>query len=205
MPRARKRPSRPDIIRQIASRIPERKVPEAPLMPVSFVETWAVKIGPNGLPVEDEDGNVMPLLDASGRPIPGAQERGVRIETVKSDRGSRSKRRYRLHILEIMGKARVLSARQVEAGLDVYDAWCATQLSPPAIPEIYVDASRRPDDIAVAQVAAMQAYADLMAMVPRWYRAAVRRTACDRLLPQTERDTDELRRGLTALARELGY
>ena len=58
---------------------------------------------------------------------------------------------------------------------------------------------------AVAQVEAMQAYADIMALVPRWYRQAVRRTACDRLLPATARELDDLRRGLTALADELGY
>ena len=175
MAKPRRRPAHPpDIIRQIAARIPEKKAPAAPMMPVAFVET-------------------------------PAQNAGTVVEIITSDRGTRSKRRYRLHILERMGRMRLLSRRQVTAGLAVHDAWCRTQLSPPAVRELFVDTTPRPDDIAVAQVEAMQAYADIMALVPVWYRQAVRRLAVDRLLPTTARELEDARRGLSALARKKSY
>ena len=134
-----------------------------------------------------------------------AQNAGCTVEIIREPGKARRKKRYRKHILERMEDKRLVSRRQVLAGLKIHDAWCSTQLSPPAIQEIYVDAPCRPDDVAVAQVEAMQAYADLMGLVPAWYRAEVRRTACERYLPQTAAQLDLLRRGLSALADKLRY
>lgn len=134
-----------------------------------------------------------------------AQNAGCIVEVVKSDRGTRSKRRHRLHMVELLGKTRRLSERQVLAGVDLLTAWHATQLSAPAIPELRVDTTPRPDSIAVAQCEAMQAYADLMAVIPALWRPAVRRVVCDGMMPASEREMVDVQQGLSRLADHKRY
>lgn len=178
MAKARRKPAHPpDIVRQIAMSIRARR-PE----PTKELEA----------PVEWIDNE--------------AQNAGCIVETMRREPGkARRKRRFRLHTLELLGKTRRLSETQVLAGLALHERWCMTQLSPPAVQEIYVDAPVRPDEVAVAQVEAMQAYADMIALVPLAYRATVRRVACDGHWPTTEVEIVALQQGLTGLARARGY
>ena len=157
-----------------------------PMMPVAFVETW--------------------VLDSDGKPIaPGPQEAGTVVEIIHEAGKARRKRRHRPHILERLAKRRIVSETQMLAGLRLHDAWCLTLLSPPGIQEVRIDASPRPDNVAIHQVQRMQSYADMVALIPRPYREPARRLACDRLLPQTTRDLELARQGLMRLAKALGY
>lgn len=134
-----------------------------------------------------------------------AQNAGCVVETIQEDGRARRKRRYRLHLVERLAMQRILSEAQKLAGMRLYDAWCATMLSPPAVQEVFVDSAPRPDNRAVMQVVRMQAYADMIAEVPLMYRVAVRRLVCDRLFPQTSYELDHARRGLNQLVKHLGY
>lgn len=108
-----------------------------------------------------------------------AQNAGTTIETVREPGKADRKRRYRLHILEQMHRGGRISRRQMLAGMELHEAWCATQLSPPAVREVVVDGTMDPDRITVAQVEAMQRYADLAAAVPAAQRYVVRHVVLD--------------------------
>ena len=116
-----------------------------------------------------------------------AQMHGTVVETVKDDTPGkiRQKRRYRLHTLERMANARDpmarISERQKLAGLEIHSRWCNTQLSPPCVREIVVDSTPRPDDTTIAQVEAVQAFADIMRLVPSDMSGVVRHVCCDNL------------------------
>lgn len=133
-----------------------------------------------------------------------AQNAGCVVEVISETGKANRKRRYRLHIVERLAQRRVLSESQKLAGLALHGAWCQTMLSPPAVQEIFVDATPRPDDVTVHQVERMQRFADMAAAIPVLYRAHVRRLACDRLMPQTAGDLELARQGLMRLAKHLG-
>ena len=188
MAKPRRKPSHPpDIIAQIARRIPERKAPVELMMPVAFIETEA-------------------------------QNAGCVVETIREEGKARRKRRYRLHVLERMAKETDglmrITERQKLAGMALHDAWCGTLLSPPAVREIVVDSTPRPDDLTVHQVIAMQRYADLIGVIPRQFRPVARHVACENRALRDGMARDgmeasgklaELQVALDLLANHLGY
>lgn len=143
-----------------------------------------------------------------------AQNAGTTIETIREPGKADRKRRYRLHILEQMHRGGRISRRQMLAGMELHEAWCATQLSPPAVREVVVDGTMDPDRITVAQVEAMQRYADLAAAVPAAQRYVVRHVVLDnrairdglaRDSMEAHGPTAELKVALELVANRLGY
>lgn len=144
-----------------------------------------------------------------------AQMAGTTVEVVKDDNPNRAKklRRYRKHPLEAMREGGKISERQMLAGLELHNAWSATLQSPPAIPEITVDSTPRPDDITVAQCERMTTYAKLIEEVPSQQQPIVRHVCCDgqavRRFAGGGRSWGshcaDLQVGLDVLANHLGY
>lgn len=110
-----------------------------------------------------------------------AQMAGTQVEPVKTGRDVQKLRRFRVHVLEKMRDSNKISFRQCQAGLAIHEAWCETQLSPPAVREINVDSTPKPDDVTVAQCERMKIFADLMALVPSDMTGVVRHVCCEGL------------------------
>ncbi|MEM7191287.1 MAG: hypothetical protein AAF405_00220 [Pseudomonadota bacterium] len=81
------------------------------------------------------------------------------------------RRRQRLGALDrLRGK---LSQRQMQAGQEIRNAFEATQKSPPAIKEIHVDASPKPDATIDVQCDAQSRFALAMSEVPSHFKHIV--------------------------------
>ena len=120
------------------------------------------------------------------------------------------KRRQRIGALEsIMGK---LTQRQYQAGKEIRDSFEATQTSPPAIKEIQVDVSPKPDATIDVQCDAQSRFAFAMSAVPVLGKDVVNHVLLENR-PITEMasggmvevNTQKLRNALTRVADKLRY
>lgn len=95
---------------------------------------------------------------------------GTVLVAVPDDKNG-MKRRQRIGTLErMMGH---LTQRQYQAGQEIRNAFEATQKSPPAIKEIQVDASPKPDATIDVQCDAQSRYAYAMSAVPLYAKSVV--------------------------------
>lgn len=111
----------------------------------------------------------LPPSLADHGPQTEAQNAGTTLESVPDDKNG-STRRVRKHILLRM---KGLSPRQQAAGLAISEAYEATQKSPPAIKEIQVDSSPKPDACIGIQIDRASRHAWLKAAVPPQYKYVV--------------------------------
>lgn len=89
------------------------------------------------------------------------------------------KRRQRIGALELVYKSGGMTIRQFQAGKEIRDAFEATQKSPPAIKEIQVDSSPKPDATIDVQCDAQSRYAHAMSGVPGPYKHIVEHVCCE--------------------------
>ncbi len=88
------------------------------------------------------------------------------IEHIDPETGKRSnpnnvKRARRVDMLEVYHKRGVIDARQFSAGEALRNAYEATQKSPPAIKQVQVDCSPKPDHAISVQTDRLSAYINL--------------------------------------------
>lgn len=129
-----------------------RNKPSKPTMPVEFIRTDAQDAGCELVVIDDGEGRCYRM------------------------------RRYRTHTLERMAKengAMRVSERQLLAGLDLHAAYCRTQLSSPAIPEIQVDRTPRPDEATVNKCHAATVFAKMTTGIQREHMKVVRHVCCE--------------------------
>lgn len=83
------------------------------------------------------------------------------------------KRKQRIGALELEFKKGGMTQRQFQAGKEIRDTFEATQKSPPAIQEIYVDSCKTPDATIDKQCDAQSEYAKAMKGIPPKFKYIV--------------------------------
>ena len=89
------------------------------------------------------------------------------------------KRRQRIGALELVYRRGGMTMRQFQAGKEIRDAFEATQKSPPAIKEIHVDSSPKPDATIDVQCDAQSRYAFAMSAVDSRFKHIVEHVCCE--------------------------
>ncbi len=108
-----------------------------------------------------------------------SQRLGARIEPVPDDANGMT-RRIRGGVLEALHSAEDgIGMREYQAGVDIRQAFEATMQRPPAIREVFVDASPKPDATVAMQIDRQSEFARLMSAVPSDMRYVVKHVCCE--------------------------
>ena len=105
-----------------------------------------------------------------------AAKAGTRMEEVKNEDGknpNKMARRRRISWLEQYRDRGILTDRQCAIGLDLQQAFEATQSSAPSIKKVQVDATMKPDQAIEIKLRRIGAYSKLARHVPGWARPII--------------------------------
>ena len=141
---------------------------------------------------------------------------GATIEPLEREGRSTVRRKYRDHLLETLAKPRTyrgavcppqITARQRNAGIILFEAWCATETTPEK-GGVYVDASPDWAAVILGRIERTWAFANISRGIPGDCEDVVKRAVLMQIHPhegttspsEARRAMDRLRRGLDALA-----
>ena len=127
----------------------------------------------------------------------------------KMENPNEVRRTRRLSVAEYYQRNGILSQREAEAARKLLNAWERNQRRPPAIKEINVDSSPKPDHFIAVTIDRISAYRAIAKHVPRKYQAYVMQVGRDNHYLEAMpgfRDAyfDRLKIGLEQLADNLG-